>query len=117
MSVIQKVIIKEIKSNIDSIDRVIACNLKKKYPKYFGSVKLDTLRRRISVEREEKNLKRDFSYRKNLVKDIHLYCDKYKDDTRISIAKKLHLKYPIIALSTIRQILYAEKHWNSSGNN
>jgi hypothetical protein len=105
-------IINEIKLNINLIDKEIALSLKKKYPKVFQTVRLDSLRRRIGTIREENDLKRQVSKRNLLDNDIKLYLNKYKDNSDISIAKKLHLKYPNYKLRSILAYVHYKKHWD-----
>ena len=109
---IEKLIIKEISKNINLIDKDIALILKKKYPKYFSSFRLDTLRRRIGYTREETNLNKPVLYdREQFLKDVSLYRNKYKEDTFYSIARRLNMKYPTLSLNTIRLKLYEKTHY------
>ena len=107
-------IINEIKLNINLIDKEIALSLKKKYPKVFQTVRLDSLRRRIGTIREENDLKRQVSNRKLLDKDIKLYLNKYGENSDVSIAKKLQLKYPNYKLRSIIAYVYFERHWEAA---
>jgi hypothetical protein len=106
-------IIKEIKLNINLIDKEIAFSLKKKYPKIFQSARLDSLRRRIGIIREENDLNRQVSNRKLLDKDIKLYLNKYSENSDVSIAKKLQLKYPNYKLRSIIAYVHFERHWET----
>ena len=107
-------IIKEIKLNINLIDKEIALSLKKKYPKVFQTVRLDTLRRRIGIIREENDLNRQVSKRKLLDNDIKLYLNKYKDNSDISIAKRLQLIYPNYKLGSILAYVHYQRHWEAA---
>ena len=106
-------IVKEIKLNINLIDKEIAFSLKKKYPKIFQTVRLDSLRRRIGVLREETDLKKQGSNRKLLDKDIKLYLKKYNENSDVSIAKKLQLKYPNYKLKSILNYVHFERQWET----
>jgi len=106
-----KITIKAISENINLKDREICFILKEKYPKIFLSLRLDSLRRRIGMLREENNLNRDDSHRGLLESDISLYLKKFKEDTTISIAKKLHLKHPHYKLRSILTYVHYRQHW------
>ena len=107
-------IINEIKLNINLTDKEIAFSLKKKYPKIFQTVRLDSLRRRIGIIREENDLNRQVSKRNLLDNDIKLYLNKYKDNSDISIAKKLHMKYPNYKLRSILAYVHYQRHWEAA---
>ena len=109
---IEKLIIKEISKNINLYDKDIALILKKKYPKYFSSFRLDTLRRRIGYTREETNLNKPVLYdREQYLKDITEHLERYKEDSRMGIARRLKIKYPNLKLRTIEHKLYEKTHY------
>ena len=108
---INDLICNTIKSNINLSDVEIAKILKKRSPKYFSAIRLDTLRRRVNVIRMENNLIRVKRDRGKIMEAIAKGFKENPETTNKALAVKVHFNNPDYTIRTIQEFINDFKHW------
>lgn len=99
-----------IKQNLNKTDIQIAEILINDFSE-FKEKKLESTRRYVCMIRTENNLTVKKSS-DELYKDIDIFRKKFPHDTQLSIAGKLHLKYPEYSFMTLANYIKLYANWN-----